>query len=384
MKKIFYFLFAAFMMIGIAANAQTVKNDGVFSHMYIGINGGVNQSTVSGYDAWKDDFNNGLRSLTYNAGIELGKDVTPITGFSLQANVAPIYAFNETEPGSHEFKNEGEWKVNRTDLFGNVKFNLMNLFGGYKGYPRRVEIKTVTGIGWNHNFDNEYNPNDFGLQGGLEFDFNLGKNRNWYITFSPMVQANNILKGTSQEDWDGPYGMLDVAKSSDLKCNIGVAYRLGRGNKSHNFEICDKVYTQDQYDELYAMYDDCMSTANRVDTVIVEKVVEIEKPVIDNRSQLNVFVDFEKGSSKLSTSAKRAIKSFVEGIEYVENPSVKVVGSADSGTGTPVFNEKLAWERANVVASELVNQGIKEVSTEILIDIDEDAESSRCALITVE
>lgn len=379
MKKIFYFLFAAFMMIGIAANAQTVKNDGVFSHMYIGINGGVNQSTVSDYSNWtndegKFDFVIGAKSLTYNAGIELGKDVTPITGFSLQASVAPIYTFNENA-----------WCVNRTDLFGNVKFNLMNLFGGYKGYPRRVEIKTVTGIGWNHYFDTSdepveqekvaENPNNIALQAGLEFDFNLGKNRNWYITFTPIVQANEILRSVD---------IKPMAENAELKANVGVAYRFGRGNKSHNFEICDKVYTQDQYDELYAMYDDCMSTANRVDTVIVEKVVEVEKPVVDNRAQLNVFVDFEKGSSKLSTSAKRAIKSFVEGIEYVENPSVKVVGSADSGTGTPVFNEKLAWERANVVASELVNQGIKEVSTEILIDIDEDAESSRCALITVE
>lgn len=382
MKKIFYFLFAAFMMIGIAANAQTVKNDGVFSHMYIGINGGVNQSTVSDYSNWtndegKFDFVTGAKSLTYNAGIELGKDVTPITGFSLQANVAPIY------------KDTIGWTVNRTDLFGNVKFNLMNLFGKYKGYPRRVEIKTVTGIGWNCNMINSNDSDivlehDIALQGGLEFDFNLGKNRNWYITFSPMVQANNILKSEQIQYMICGHETKPKVKGADLKCNIGVAYRLGHGDKSHNFEICDKVYTQDQYDELYAMYDDCMSTANMVDTVIVEKVVEVEKPVVDNRAKLNVFVDFEKGSSKLSTSAKRAIKSFVEGIEYVENPSVKVVGSADSGTGTPVFNEKLAWERANVVASELVNQGIKEVSTEILINIDEDAESSRCALITVE
>ena len=39
MKKLFYFLMAAFMFIGIAANAQTVENDGVFSHMNIGVKG---------------------------------------------------------------------------------------------------------------------------------------------------------------------------------------------------------------------------------------------------------------------------------------------------------------------------------------------------------
>jgi len=359
---------AAFIMISVAANAQTVKNDGVFSHMYVGLNGGVNQTTVSDYSNWDNGLKDGLKSLTYNAGIEFGKDVTPITGFSLQGSIAPIY---------HNVTNgSGEWKINRSDVFGNVKFNLMNLFGGYKGYPRRVEIKTVTGIGWNHWYGEEVaNPNDIALQGGLEFDFNLGNNRNWYITFTPMVQANEILKGNEVEY---------AVKGADLKANIGVAYRLGRGNKSHNFTICPYKYTDEQYAELYNKYEECMNRPTVTDTVVVEKVVEVETPVADNRNQLNVFVDFEKGSSKLSSSAKRAIKYFVECVEYVENPSVKVVGSADSCTGTHAFNEKLAWERANVVASELVNQGINEVSTEILIDIDEDAESSRCAVIVVE
>ena len=371
MKKFIILMVAFFMSFGMAT-AQTVKNDGVFSHMYVGLNGGTNQTTVSDYSNWDNGFKDGLKSLTYNAGIELGKDVTPITGFSLQGSVAPIY--NNVTNGS------GEWKINRSDVFGNVKFNLMNLFGGYNGYPRRVEIKTVTGIGWNHWYGEEVaNSNDIALQGGLEFDFNLGKNRNWYITFTPMVQANEILKGNKFEY---------AVKGADLKANIGVAYRLGRGNKSHNFTICPYKYTDEQYAELYNKYEECMNRPIVTDTVVVEKivevekVVEVEKPVVDNRSQLNVFVDFEKGSSKLSSSAKRAIKYFVEC--YVENSSVKVIGSADSCTGTHAFNEKLAWERANAVASELVNQGINEVSTEILIDIDEDAESSRCALIVAE
>ncbi len=366
MKRIFYFLMAAFMMISVTANAQTVKNDGVFSHMYVGLNGGVNQTTVSDYSNWDNGVKNGLKSLTYNAGVELGKDVTPITGFSLQGSVAPIY---------HNVTNgSGEWKINRSDVFGNVKFNLMNLFGGYKGYPRRVEINTVTGIGWNHWYGDEVaNPNDIALQGGLEFDFNLGKNRNWYITFTPMVQANEILKGNEVEY---------AVKGADLKANIGVAYRLGRGNKSHNFTICPYKYTDEQYAELYNKYEECMNRPTVTDTVVVEKVVEkvIEK-VIEKPS--NTVIGFEKGSSKISQGGIKTIENFANTVKD-NKYTVKVIGSADSKTGSKEFNEKLAWSRAENVAKELVKYGVDKSATEITIDLNGANDSSRCAVIVAE
>lgn len=366
MKRIFMILVAV-CMFAFTANSQTVENDGVFSHMYIGINGGANQTTVSNYTNWDNGFKAGLKSLTYNAGLELGKDVTPITGFSLQGDVAPIY---------HNVTNgSGEWKINRSDVFGNVKFNLMNLFGGYKGYTRRVEIRTVTGIGWNHWYGEEIaNPNDIALQGGLEFDFNLGKNRNWYITFTPMVQSNEILKSNEIEY---------AAKNADLKANLGVAYRFGNGNNSHNFRIPEPGVSEEDYNDLLGKYNELLNKPNDVDTVVIEKVVEtimekiVEKPA-------NTFVDFEIGSSKLNTTAQKTIKFFAKQTEGIENLKVKVIGSADSKTGSKEINEKLSWERANVVASELTKYGIKEIATEILIDIDEDAESSRCAVIVTE
>ena len=353
-----------------------MENNGVFSHIYIGINGGVNQTTVSNYHNWDNGFMDGLKSLTYNAGIEIGKDITPITSFSLQANVSPIYRFNKNEDGL--FVNSGEWKAERTDLYGNVKFNLMNLFGGYKGYPRRVEIKTVTGIGWNHNF-NEYNPNDFGLQAGLEFDFNLGKNRNWFITFSPMVQANNLLKGTV-EGGHGPDEMLTAAKGADLKANIGIAYRLGHGNESHNFEICPYTYTDKQFEDLYALYDECMNRPAEVDTVVVEKTVEVEKIVKEesDNDALN-FVPFTKGKAVIEGLGQEMFDNIAHKLS--KDAVVEVIGSADSSTGSAEFNVRLAEERANAVAKALREYGIDNVTVKTAIDALETSEMSRCAII---
>lgn len=365
MKRIFYIFMAVFMMIGITANSQTVNNDGVFSHMYIGINGGVNQTSVSDYSNWDNGFNAGMKSLTYNAGLELGKDVTPITGFSLQGAVAPIY--------HHVTNGSGEWAINRSDVFGNVKFNLMNLFGGYKGYPRRVDIRTVTGIGWNHWYGEEVaNPNDLALQGGLEFDFNLGKNRNWYITFTPMVQANEILKGNEIEY---------AVKGADLKANLGVAYRLGRGNKSHNFTIPEPCVSEEDYNALFEKYNELLNAPKEVDTVevIVEKIVNVADTTEKMPNELYVY--FEKGSSELSDNDMSVIEYFVNNIS--EGHGVKVIGSADTKTGSESLNDKLSNQRAEVVANAIKNLGVKNVETETTFDINQVPEKSRCALIIV-
>ena len=349
MKKIFYFMIAAFMLISVAATAQTVENNGVFSHMNIGVKGGAAYSNIS---TIKDfDFN----ALNYNAALEIGKDVTPITGFSLEGIVNP------------DFTNGFE--VTRTDVFGNTKFNLMNLFGGYKGYPRRVEIRTVTGIGWNHNFNSE-NPNDLALQAGLEFDFNFGKNRNWYITFSPMVQSNNILQSEQ---------IQYMAKNADVKANLGVAYRLGR---HHNFKIVENSVSEEDYNALLNKYNELMNQEPKVDTVIVEKVIEkvIEKVV---EKPADCVISFEKGKSTISQSEMRTIESFAK-IAKDNDCKAKVIGSADSKTGSKEFNEKLAFERAKNVAQELVKLGVPNSAIETTIDVNGANETSRCAIIIAE
>jgi len=349
MKRIFYFLMAAFMFIGIAANAQTVENNGVFSHINVGLKGVAEYSNLRTIS----DFS--FNALNYNAALEIGKEVTPITGFSLEGIVAPKFT-------------DG-FKVTRTDLFGNVKFNLMNLFGGYKGYPRRVEIRTVTGIGWNHNF-NSSNPNDIALQGGLEFDFNLGKDRNWYITFQPMVQSNNILQSEQ---------VTYMIKNSDVKATVGVAYRLGR---HHNFKIVENSVSEEDYNTLLNSYNELLNSKPEVDTIVIEKVVkEVVEKVTVKPSDL--FVIFRKGSSEITKDNMSTINAFAETVN--ENGySVKVIGSADTGTGTNEFNSQLALDRANKVAEALRNLGVKVTSVETSLDIDEDAESSRCAVLISE
>lgn len=351
MRKIMSLLVALFMMFTMAT-AQTVERPGVFSNMYIGINGGAIHNPVSNYDNF--EFN----TLDWNAGIELGKNVTPITGFSLVAYVRPDF-------------NDG-FSVKATNLNGNVKFNLMNLFGRYKGQPRIFEIQTVTGIGWDHMFTGS-NPNCLSLNAGLEFDFNLGKKRAWYITFTPQVVAHQILQSQHIEP---------MAKHADLQANIGVAYRFkSRSTNSNNFVICDKVYTEDQYAELYALYDDCMST-HVTDTVVIEKVIEkvTEKVIEVNTS--NTILTFEKNSSTISPMEMQRLEVFMANTD--KDDSILITGSADTKTGTENYNSELATNRADAVKAILEKNGYTHVHVSTKLDSYNTVELSRCATITRE
>ena len=353
MKKIFSLIFAL-MMVLTMANAQTIVRDGVFSNMYVGINGGAIHNPVSNYDNF--DFN----ALNYNGALEIGKNVTPITGFSLVGEMFPTF--------------EDGFGVKATTLSCNVKFNLMNLFGCYKGYPRRFELQTVTGIGWDHYF-NASNPNDMSLNAGLEFDFNLGKQRAWYITFTPQVVAHEILRYKD---------IQPMVKNADLQANIGIAYRFGsKKTGSHNFVISPYTYTDEQYAKLYAMYDEYMNRPATVDTVVVEKIVKVEVVKNDTSSnyQAETYVYFEKGSSELGAKSVKVIEHFVKNLP--SKTPVKVIGSADTKTGSMNFNKELSEDRANKVVALMKKLGVENIEVESTVDLEDTPELSRCALIMV-
>ena len=360
MKKILSFLFALVFSISMM-NAQTVVRNGVFSNMYVGISGGVTTGTVTAPIA---NFNAPVdfKTLPYNAALEIGKNVTPITGFSLNTYARP------------DFTNG--FAMNRLDITGNTKFNLMNLFGGYNGRPRVFEIQTVTGIGLEYKFNGQPNPWDMGLNAGLEFDFNLGQNRAWYITFTPMVAAHEIIMNTQQ--------IQNMAENAELQANLGVAYRFGsRKTGSHNFVICPYTRTEEEYEEICNMYDECMNrpVETIVDTVIVERIVEIEKVVeeSDTNGVLNV-ITFQKNSSTIPAVEMQQLEIIMQC--YEKDQLVVIIGSADSKTGNEQYNLRLAQLRADAVAKVFIDNGFTNVETDTKLDAFDATELSRCAIIT--
>jgi outer membrane protein OmpA-like peptidoglycan-associated protein len=352
MKKIISLMFAMLMFVGIAS-AQTVEHGKLFNNTYVSVDGGI----FTPLKLAKDN------TINPTFGVEFGKNITPVIGVSLEGQMYPSFANKN---------------LKLTNVVGNFKINLSNWFGGYNGEPRTVEFVLVPGIGWMHDFANDnfpvakYDPNYITYNTGAEVNFNLGKEKAWQINVKPDVVWNEII------------GMGFYPNYADWRLTCGVTYKFGyknaSGKKTHNFTVVTDKVDENDYNNLYTKYNELLNATKTVDTVVVEKVVEVVNNASANYTS-RIVVSFDKGSSTLSNNEKANIEEFVKSLP--NGYGVKVIGSADSKTGSMNINEKLSSERANNVANTLKNLGVKDVEVETTLDINQDAESSRCAIIVV-
>ena len=119
MKKFFSFIAAS--LITFAAFSQTVESSTLFENTYVTLSAGSTTPVLN--EDWKPVI-----------GLEFGKYITPVVGFSLEG-VAKIRTLGTST-----------W-INQHHITGNVKFNLSNWFAGYKGHPRVFEFVFVPGLG---------------------------------------------------------------------------------------------------------------------------------------------------------------------------------------------------------------------------------------------
>ena len=393
MKKIFSFIIAFVMMITLA-NAQTVEHSKLFDNTYVTLTGGVtttgqfvNVPTPFFWDGAKSVYN-GLRPL---AALELGKNITPAFGVSVEG----VGFYNTTS--SSTFFDE-------LAVLGNAKLNLSNWLAGYKGQPRRIEFVLVGGLGYGHDFvgkdqtwtsyneegkwvvgttdvNAEMGPTDKNYvvyQAAGEMNFNLGKERAWQINLRPGVMWFNKYNGNFQS-------LPTWKHDARVNVQLGVTYKFGKAGY-HNFRLCPYSVTQEAYDavlsELEAEKNKPVQTKEIIrETVRTERVIEKETKVLVGTT----VITFPIGSCVLSNVEKQKVALFADTFKD-DDTLIKLVGSADSKTGSENRNFALAQNRANVVKNVLVNEfGISEdrITVETKLDVLEDAEATRCTLATV-
>ena len=354
MKKVIAFLCA--VMVSVASFAQIENNDVVYSrpfeNVYVELEGGAQSAMI-----FNENFTNTILPV---AGLEIGKDLTPVVGISLEG----LVAFNTD---SHLAL------INNTNLVGNFKVNLMNLFGGYKGYPRRFEILLVPGVGWGHLFDEDRVDANFATYNTFaQFNFNLGEKRAWVLNFKPGVVWNSYNNADNFK-----------AANSNLRATIGIAYRFNnKRTGSHNFVYNPYSVTKADYEAALADLERAKNRpAEQVEVVkevpvekVVEKTVEVTRPT-------GAIITFAIGKDKLTAVEAAKVEALAS--QLIDTP-VLVIGSADTKTGSLARNNKLAENRANVVAEALRTAGVKDVKTTTQLDANANADIARAAIITVQ
>lgn len=338
MKK-FIFVLALSVSAFFCANSQTVESSKFIDNTSITLKGGVSalaHPRCNGYEDW-------AHTIQASTTLELGKWITPKFGVGIESTIGWE---NGSQPGFFQGRN---W-LNYVDVLANAKFNLNNIFHGFKGRPDKVEVVPTVGIGWVHGFtyawdiaeDGYYYPvdgttahsNDIMTKYTINFNVNLSErvqlNVAPYAAFNLTggYQGKNNPRFDSRNMW---YGL-----------EVGFTYKIGK-----QFTLCPYKYTQAEFDALNEQINELRAREPEVKTIVNEKIIEKLVPCADK-----VVVLFAKNSSELDGMAKEMLDKIPNGA------TVSIVAGA-SPEGTETHNQALSEARAESVKAYLEAKGVK-------------------------
>lgn len=342
MKKMFFT--GALMALAVTANAQNAFEGTKFTdNWYVGVNlGGVTPTAHSAF--WKN-----MRGLV---GVELGKQITPVLGLSVQGLTSVNTSYSRTA-------------FDAMSLTANSKINLNNLFGGYQGTPRFFEVEAITGIGWGHDFWNKslgYSKSYMVSRFGASLNFNLGESKAWSINVKPSI----IYRMSGAEAHK-----LNVNRSA-IELLAGVTYHFGSSNGEHYMtnvkpyneaEIAslnnkvnalrqdnaakDKALAdnQNEINNLKKQLADCQNAGPRVQT----------NTVVKNSMSLESVVTFRQGKVTIDPAQTPNVERIATYMKNHPSSKVEIKGYA-SPEGSAEINARIARQRAEAVKTMLVNK----------------------------
>lgn len=342
MKKFLFVIAVA--ASSVAAQAQTaVESSKFFDNWYFGLGGGVTAPLTC----------DPMFPLNGTGNITLGKKFSPI--FAVEADGIALFGSHMANGEHVGLSANGHYNAFRAISVGvNGVTNLSNLFGGYKGAPRAVELSLVTGASWIHGFTphvSDRQSNSLGAKTGLAVDFNCGASKASTIRLEPYVLWNLTKPGNS-------YGNLAFnAEGAQLGLSLKYIFNFKTSNGTHHFKTYD---VGAMMSEIERLNDELARKPKEIiKEVPVEKIVEkpvekiVEKTIV-KETQLAPVVIFQLGKSVIDASQKPSVAMIAK---YMQNhPTSKVlINGYASPEGNPEVNQKLSDARAKAVYDMLVN-----------------------------
>ena len=354
MKKIF--LSVMFTGAAVAANAQKVKVQRVKAINYahtldnwqVGVNVG-GYTPTAGYPFFK--------STRFNFGAEISKQIS--TGFRFGID-ATAYINNNSDGYRNPLT------IDYTNVAILANFNLNNIFGGYKGAPRKFEVEAFAGIGWLHFFyqGRSNDLNEMSAKYGANFWFNLGESRAWAIKFSPSI-LYLIDQGLPQQQTNGLNSKFPYAQA-----NLGLVYRFKGSNGKHYFTFYEPSVHAPVVEDNSAVVEDNSAALsqkereledaiNRINQLESELETVKEKQQVETTAQakkpLESIISFKQGRSIVEDSQLPNVERIATYLREYPNSRVVIKGFA-SPEGSVEANERIAKARAEAVKAVLIKQ----------------------------
>ena len=344
MKKIF--LSVMFAGAVVAANAQSVKGISYgkfFDNWQVGVNAG-GYTPTTGYPFFK--------STRFNFGVEVGKQISP----SFRLGLDGTAYINDNARGDH---NPLAIEHVNVAMLGN--FNLSNIFGGYKGAPRKFEVEAVAGPGWFHSFNPGEN-NDYSTMSvkfGANFLLNLGSSKAWAIKLSPSIL---YLVDEPVAQHANSLNSLN----SYTQASLGLVYRFKGSNGAHHFTAYEPAapVVQDNSGalrgELSEKDRELRDARNRISQLEKELAeARNRKPqketIVETKRTLESVVTFRQGKSNIEVSQLPNVERIATYLRKYPNSRVVIKGFA-SPEGSAEVNARVANARAVAVKNMLMKQ----------------------------
>lgn len=320
MKKFFTLFSALLLAMTVSAQPETaLRETRVLDNMFISGSVGTSWSVLNRHRVfWKN--------VNPSATISVGKYITPVTGLQISF-----------EGGAGE---GGRQLVDHTNLTMDGLLNFSNLFGGYVGEPRRVEVVGVLGAGWFHEYDTR--TESVSAKAAAQVNFNMGQKKAWQINVIPSYT----------------YLPPKTLSHSYVALSVGLTYKFRNRNGSRHFDVVN-VHDPLKWSALVDRVNELENQNNQLNKALAEKpkTIEkiVEKEVIREVPTFNNTVGFAIGKSDVTEQQMANLANLADVVKKTDS-TIIVRGYADKQTGSAKRNLELSEARANAVKAVLVDK----------------------------
>lgn len=356
MKKIFIMLLAA-STITVASAKDALTGTKFTDNWSIGMHAGVTQPLAHPYS-----IGDNIRPIV---GVELYKQFTPVFKTGIEAdfgiNTTGIYGVRGVRTA---------FDHSNVSLLGGL--NLMNLFGGYNGSPRLFEIEAIGGIGWGHVYGtydvDGYDTNFMTTKFGVNFNFNLGKEKAWTLAVRPAIVYD--IEGRD------PYNnqVQFSSNHANVELTAGITYHFKTSNGTHHFTY-ERLYDYDEVADLNKNINRLRKQADREKNKALaaeERVRQLKEEVRDLKNRepetvrvvetvteesrtLESVVTFRQGRTSVDASQLPNVERIATYLNNHKDATVVIRGYA-SPEGSKEVNERIARQRAEAVKDVLMKR----------------------------
>jgi outer membrane protein OmpA-like peptidoglycan-associated protein len=357
MKKLFLMCAAALLTVSASAQKTTITSNKAGDNWYVGANVGV-ATPISEYTVNNESWGR-LKGFAPKLGLRAGKNLTTVFGLALDADL-----FIESSAKSM-MKQSTFIDALNVDVMGT--FNLSNAFAGYQGQPRAFEVIGLIGGGYSHAFG--VAQSGVNLKGAVDFAFNLGAAKALQIYVEPA-----LVIGQPNPTWKNPLRRLNGKWNGIGQISVGVNYKFGNSNGSHNFMI-EQLRDQAEIDGLNAKINELRADNKAKDGKIAAdgkaiadlkaqlaacqarpaRTIVEERIIKEVNATLQPIVIFGQGKTTVDAAGMASCEMVAKYMKNHPDSRVKILGYA-SPEGSKEVNDRIAKQRAESVKNVLVKK----------------------------